>query len=358
MKRVAIFGSTGCVGQKVLDVIGGFQHEFDVVSLSGHLNRDLLEKQGRAFGVDDLILTSEGRSIDEVAQDPSIDIFVFAMEGMSGIEAAFKAAENSKTLLIANKEILVCGGKLFIDHCRKFSAKIFSIDHEIGAIDQCLKGEDKSKVKKITLTASGGPFLKRENFEDISFEEASRHPKHNCGQKVAVNSSTMMNKTFEMISCKHLFGINEIDVVIHPQCVVQSYVQFVDGTIKTICSDGDLSSVIAYALFEGERKVLKSDFEFDQTLEFISKEEVGFPCLDLGFRAIRESGLFSVYLNGACEELVDRFCQGELSWKSIGLVLKELMNKQFQEITSLEEIFETDIKARKDVKEVLEKVGV
>ncbi|MCH9620783.1 MAG: 1-deoxy-D-xylulose 5-phosphate reductoisomerase [Chlamydiia bacterium] len=358
MKKVAVFGSTGCVGRKTLDVIRQFKDRFEVQALSCYQNVALLKKQVEEFSpkvvsvnADSEFEFSEKSTVEEIAKDDSIDIFVFAMEGISGIKAAFTAAKNKKRIVIANKEILVCAGESFMKLCRQTGAKVYSIDHEQSAIDQCLRGEDKQEVSQLILTASGGPFFNRKDFSEISYKEASHHPTHSCGKKIAVNSSTLMNKGLEMIESKHFFGIDNIDVVIHPQSVVQSFVMFNDGVMKALFSTGDLSHSIQYALLDKKRLnggFKPFSFNGKLKLEFYPKDESRFRCLFLASNAMKEGGSKPSYLNGANEVLVERFCKGELSWNAIGETLDKLMNQSLWKEASLEAVLEADKKARMD----------
>ena len=361
MKRVAVFGSTGCVGTKTLEVIRHFPDEFEVYALSCNQNIELLKKQIEEFSpkvvsVGDTRKMGEfdfknKETIENIVKDANVDVVVFAMSGMSGIGAAFLAAKHKKIIAIANKEILVCAGESFMSLCREKNVQVYSLDNEQSALDQSLIGEKKDEVDKLILTASGGPFYRRSDFSGLTLKDAMKHPTHFCGKKIAVNCSTLMNKGLEMIEAKHFFQIENIDVVIHPQSIVQSLVSFKDGVIKTVMSKPDLSYSIQYALFQKQRKkTFLKPLSFDDglTLEFYPKDMKRFRCLKIAYDVFKEGGAKPAYLNGANEVLVERFCQGELSWEQIGETLDRLMNKCLWRESSLEAVLEADKKARMD----------
>ena len=217
MKNVAVFGSTGCVGKKTLEVIDCFKEELHVIALSCYSNIALLREQEAKYRPKFISIGSDAStlSLEEIASHPDVDICVFAMDGSDGIMAAFAAAKAGKEIALANKEILACAGEAFMTLCREKGVKVYPLDSEHSALEQCLLGEKIEDVHKFILTASGGPFFQ----EDFSYEKAFTHPTYTCGKKVAVNCSTLMNKGLEVIEAKHLFNISleKIDVVIQPE---------------------------------------------------------------------------------------------------------------------------------------------
>lgn len=350
MKRVAIFGSTGAVGRAVVDEINKWPDNFKISALSGFLNKKRLYDQANKFDVDEISAFEEGPSVSQIIKETEIDIYVFAQSGMSAIKPAFLAAKSGKLILLANKEVMVVSGKAFMAECEKHGTKLISLDHEMSAIDQCLRGEKEESVKKLILTASGGPFFKREDLSKVVYEEAIKHPVHRVGARTAINCSTLMNKGLELIEATHLFKCKNVDVVIHPQGIVQSLVSFKDGTTKALMATPDLSWAIRYGLFNKERvKEKKPGLLFDEVmnLKFYPKGD-RFKCLEMAFLAKKQGGGHPAYLNGANEVLVERFCRGELSWVSIGSSLERLMNKPLWEDDSLEAVLEADKKARKE----------
>jgi 1-deoxy-D-xylulose-5-phosphate reductoisomerase len=352
MKRIALFGSTGCVGRKTLEVIDCFKDAFKVVALSCYSNTSLLEEQKKKYSPKFIFIGSKKNplSLEEIASHPDVDICVFAMEGSEGILAAFAAASACKEIALANKEILACAGEAFMSLCREKGVKIAPLDSEHSAIEQCLLGEKGEDVHKYILTASGGPFFST----PPTYEKAFTHPTYRCGKKVAVNCSTLMNKGLEVIEAKHLFNIDndQIDVVIHPQSLVHSFVSFKDGAVKAFFGKPDILQAIQYALLGGERrKGVMAPFAFDRFMQctFYPYDKKKFRCLQLSFDALKEGGAYPAYLNAANEVLVDRFCKGGVSWEAIGESLEELMNKgSISKDSSLESVLETDKQARRE----------
>ena len=352
MKSVAVFGSTGCVGKKTLEVIDCFKDELKVAALSCYSNTQLLNQQRAKYGPKMIYVASQSNelSMEEIASHPDVDICVFAMDGSEGILAAFAAAHAGKQIALANKEILACAGEAFMTLCREKGVKVLPLDSEHSALEQCLLGENIQDVHRLILTASGGPFLQ----EAPTFEKAFTHPTYTCGKKVAVNCSTLMNKGLEVIEAKHLFNISseKIDVVIHPESLVHSFVSFNDGVVKALVGEPDVRQAIQYALLGKQRKpgiVAPFSFERELHFSFYPKSESRFRCLKLSFEALKEGGAHCAYLNAANEVLVERFCKGSVSWTGIGEILEELMNRStISKDSSLESVLETDKQARKE----------
>lgn len=366
MKKVAILGSTGHVGRKALEVIKTFSEELKVHSLCCGTNVELLKQQIKEFSpkfisVSDQIKAKNLKktfnnivSIEELVTDADVDLVLFAMDGSNAVIPAFLAVEAGKDIALANKEILACAGEALSSKCREKNVTIYPIDNEHSAIDQCLRGENIHELDKLLLTASGGPFFQYNDKTTFSLQKAISHPTYSCGKKVAINCSTMMNKGLEIIEAKHLFNISadKIDVVIHPQSIVQSLISFKDGAIKAVLGNPDISHPLQYALLQKVRKkgkVIPFNFNTISNFSFYPKDLNKFRCLKLAFEALKAGGAKSAYLNAANEVLVERFCQGEVSWKGIGEILEELMNKKpISSNASLESVLMTDEQARVD----------
>jgi len=366
MKNIAILGSTGCVGKKALEVIKTFPDEMRAFAISCHSNTELFKEQIKEFSPKLIAISDTEKrkdfpsaiSMEEMITDPEVDLVVLATLGFSAVALAFLAANEGKDIAIASKEILVCAGEAFMHLCREKKINVFTLDHEQSALEQCLLGEDIAQVEQLILTASGGPFFHKWEESEFNPFEAMSHPNHHCGKKIAINCSTMMNKGLEVIETFHFFGINKekIDVVIHPQSIVQSLVSFTDGAYKAVISEPDVTLPIQYALLGRKRKSgtgKKLLFSERVNLEFYPKDLAKFRCLKLSFDSLMAGGCYPAYLNAANEVLVERFCKGSVTWRGIGETLEQLLNRnQVSSEISLEAIIETNNKARKDAWEI------
>lgn len=338
MKKVAILGSTGCVGRKTLQVIKSFPEELKAHALACKSNVELLKVQIKEFSPKKVYVADEKKakevactiSLEDIVQDEDVDVVVFAMDGIAGLEAAFLAASSKKDIALANKEILVCAGEAFVSHCKDCGVKIFPIDSEHCALEEALLGEDRAAISKLILTASGGPFFQKNG--PFSVDRAITHPTYPCGAKVAINCATMMNKGFELIEAKHLFGVDSsmLDVVIHPQSVVQSMVSFVDGTTKAVLARPDISRSIQYALLGRRKEGIRKNLDLSKafSLTFFPKDKKKFRCLELATNALEAGGAYPSFLHGANEVLVERFYRRVVSFRGIGEILEELMNQE------------------------------
>jgi 1-deoxy-D-xylulose-5-phosphate reductoisomerase len=366
MKNIAILGSTGCVGKKTLEVIDRFPDEMRAFAISCHTNTELLKKQIKEYSPQFISVTHPEKvkdfpsaiSMEEMVTHPEVNLVVIAIEGFSAVSFAFIAANAGKDIAIASKEILVCAGEAFMSLCREKNVTVFTLDHEQSALEQCLLGEDLEEVQQLILTASGGAFFQKEEENEFSVFEAMTHPNHHCGKKVAINCSTMMNKGLEVIETFHFFGVEKekIDVVIHPQSLVQSLVSFKDGAYKAVISEPDLTFPLQYALLGRKRKSgsgKKLSFKQRVNLEFYPKDLAKFRCLKLSFDSLMAGGCYPAYLHAANEVLVERFCKGSVTWRGIGETLEQLLNRhQVSSEISLQAVIETNNKARKDAWEI------
>ena len=379
MKNVTILGSTGSIGRQTLEIIADFPNLYKVDILTAHSNIALLEEQCKIFKPNCIVITDANARNNflkktqfkndvfdgEILKLSSIffesDIVVSALVGIAGLLPTINAIKSGKTILFANKEILVVAGNYIMNLARKNKVKIIPIDSEHSAIYQCLLGEKKENINKIILTASGGPFLKLKNNElqNIKAADALKHPTWNMGTKVTIDSATMMNKGFEAIEAKWLFGldINKIDVVIHPQSIIHSMVEFVDGSVKAQLSPPDMRFPISFALAEGNRianNFEKLDFNKLNKLEFSPVPKNKFPCLDLVFSCAEKGGNACAILNAANEIAVSEFIKNKINFLDIPRIIETaLANIDFLENPSLDDLLATDAKTREYIQKLL-----
>lgn len=378
-KRIALLGSTGSIGVNTLNVSRHLAEEIKVEAIAAHSNIDLLEKQALEFRPSLVAVFDETKArelqkrlphynvmaglegLKAAASCSQVDFVVSAMVGTLGLVPTLEAIEAGKNVGLANKEALVSGGALVMERARKRGCKILPIDSEHSAIFQCLEGENQSAVRRLILTASGGPFRNHtpEQLAAVTVEEALGHPTWKMGAKITVDCSTLMNKGLEMIEARWLFDIepSRIDVVIHPQSVIHSMVEFVDGSIIAQLSQPSMIVPIQYAMTYPKRfKSTHPAFDFTKStnLQFSPPEPNKFRCLQLAYDALKEGGSMPGYMNAANEELVKAFLAGKLSWTEIALKLEELMQRHsIQNPESLEAILTIDELARKDVAEAI-----
>ena len=350
MKRIAILGSTGSIGVQTLDVIAAFPERYSAYSLTVNTRIDLLEKQIAQFNphivtvMDPDQASQLSLSLDspqvltgldgliEAVTHPDIDMVISALPGSIGLIPTLKAIEANKTIGLANKEILVMAGEILIQSARFHNVNILPIDSEHCAIHQSLSGQDPSQVKRLILTASGGPFqnIKQEDLETISSIDALNHPTWNMGPKVTIDSATLMNKGFEVIEATWLFdvGIDQVDVVVHRQSIVHSLVEFCDGAILAHMGKTDMFLPIQYALTHPGRHTVPIeplDLAALGQLTFAEPDWENFPCLDLCYGAGRCGGTAPAALNAANEEAVGAFLGGRIAFGDIADVNSAVM---------------------------------
>ena len=365
-KKVSIFGSTGSIGCSTLNVIRNNKNLFEVVSLVAGNNVDKLAEQIREFNPKHVyiksldnynILRSMFKDIDiyygeeglkDISSLDDYDIGVSALVGIAGLEPTYNMIKNKKTILLANKEVLVVGGDFFVDSVKKFGAKLITVDSELSAIMQCLNGEDNNKIDKVLLTASGGPFFDKKITEDISVNDALNHPTWNMGKKISIDSATMMNKGFEVIETKHLFDVDpdDIEVVIHRKSLIHSMVQFNDGTIIANIAPKSMEIPIAYALSYPNR--IKNNIEklnlFDiKSLEFEKPDFDKFKCLGYAYYALKKGHSHQVVLNAADEVAVEAFLNNKIKFVDIPRIIETMIfNHKSIKLNSINEIINLD----------------
>jgi len=373
MKKVLILGSTGSIGINVLNVIKNLPGKFQIAALTVNTRIDLLEPQIYEFNPETVVVKDEklGRVLSErinnkcmvltgvdglckVAAETDYDIFVGAMVGSAGLLPTIEAIKRGKTIALANKETLVVAGELITKLAELHNATVLPIDSEHSAIFQCIRGENEKEIEKLILTASGGPFLNRsrEELENVTITEALAHPNWKMGNKITIDSASMMNKGLEIIEAHWLFGIppERIDVLIHPQSIIHSMVQFVDGSIKAQMGLPDMKLPIQYALTYPER--MSNNYERTNladigSLTFLQPDKTKFECLSLAYRAINTGGTAPCVLNAANEIAVDRFLKGQIKFTHIPVLINKAMDKiKNYDSPDLDLIFECDRKTR------------
>ena len=382
MKKICILGSTGSIGTQSLAVMRENKNDFEVCGLAAGHNIQLLEEQILEFNPRYVYIKSKEdakslsakydkqnvyfgeNGIEELLDNCQCDTVINALVGIKGLVPTLKAIENGMDIALANKETLVVGGSLVMDKARKKGVKIYPVDSEHSAIFQSLQGNDRKSVKKVILTASGGPFrnFTIEQLKRVTAKDALNHPNWIMGKKITVDSATLMNKGLEVIEAKWLFDLNDdqIEVVVHPQSILHSAVEYEDGAIIGQMGKPDMKLPIAYALTYPKRKKLKNTqmsrlWEIG-SMTFESVDMSIFPCVRLAFEAMKKGGSFPVVLNSANEVLVDEFLKGTISFLDISkYVEKALYTHYYKEELSLDEILELDEKTRQ---KVYEYVGV
>jgi 1-deoxy-D-xylulose-5-phosphate reductoisomerase len=383
-KRIAILGSTGSIGRSALAVVDAHPDRLSIAALAAGENADLLAGQAAKYrpsmvamatsaAIDRLrpslpagvAVAGSGREgLVAVATAPDVDIVLCASSGTDGLEAVLAAIEHRKTIALANKEVLVMAGGIVTEAARRHGVRILPVDSEHNALHQCLHGRAVSDVRRLILTASGGPFRGRSSSEllGVSAEEALRHPTWRMGRKITIDSATLMNKGLEVIEAHWLFGVgaDQIDVLIHPQSVVHSMVELTDGSIIAQLGVTDMQLPIQYAFSYPERwaaPLPPLDLAAAGRLDFDVPDTSAFPCLRLAYRALEAERSLPVVLNAANEIVVARFLEGRVGFPSIAHVIEETMNAhQPAEVTSLAGVRSVDRWAREYSQELARRV--
>jgi len=384
MKTVSILGSTGSIGVSTLDVIAESPSRFKVLALCAGRNLALLKRQieifrpqlvsvldnDHAYRLGDMLghpaavkIMSGEDGCAEVASHKGVDMVVSAIAGAAGLSPTMVAIDAGKDIALANKETMVMAGRLAMDRAASRGVKIVPVDSEHSAIFQCLAGHNKREVRRLILTASGGPFfdLPIERFADIRFEDALRHPNWEMGRKITIDSATMMNKGLEIIEAMWLFGIDRerIDVCIHPQSIVHSMVEYIDGSVMAQMGVPDMKGPISYALAYPQRvpgALPSLDLCKIGSLEFLPPDTARFPALDLAYGAAEKGGTAPVVLNASNEVAVEAFAGGRIGFGDIPLLVQEVLaSHQTRDIVSIEDVLEADGWARTRALEAVEK---
>ncbi len=367
-RKISIIGSTGSIGTQALEVIDKLRDKFEIIALAGGNNVDLLKEQALKFNpkyvyaakpieVDGVKVLE---SLDDIAENKENDIILVACSGKVGLKPTLKAIENGIDIALANKETLVMAGDIVMKKAKENEVNIIPVDSEHCAIHQCIK--DISQVEKLIITASGGPFLHKsqEEMKNATVEQTLKHPRWNMGRKITVDSATLMNKGLEIIEAHHLFGFDydDIEVVIHPQSVVHSAIEYVDGSVIAQIGLPSMHIPIQYAItypdrFEG---IKSKSFSFADIarLDFEEPDFDKFPTVKLAYRAGKMGGTATVCLNAANEESVFAFLDGKIKLFQIYEITKLMLDEhELIKNPTIDEIFEVDKQVREKVKKLI-----
>lgn len=383
MQHIAILGSTGSIGTQALEVIAANRDKFTVTSLAAYHNDILLEKQIeyfkpeiavlvdkeaanrliRRYSGSTLILTGE-EGLLAAATHGVVNTVLTSLVGFAGLKPTLAAIEAGKKIALANKETLVAAGELVTRLAKEKNVRILPVDSEHSAIFQCLQGENKNNINRILLTASGGPFrgLKRDELERVTVEDCLRHPNWSMGKKITVDSSTLANKGLEVIEARWLFDVeySQIEVVVHPQSIIHSMVEFVDGSVIAQLGQPNMRVPIQYALTYPERIKAyypKVDFKTLSTLSFSSPDFITFPILQLAFDVGCSGGTLPCVFNAANEEAVYAFLAGKLKYLDIFTVIHNVINSHKAIIIpDLNDIYNADLWSRMKAREILKAI--
>jgi 1-deoxy-D-xylulose-5-phosphate reductoisomerase len=390
LKQLSILGSTGSIGRQCLSVVEALPERFGIVALAAGGNLDELTGQierhrpelvsvGDAKKADELAAALRAKGISPlpaihhgregmlaVGTHAKADIVVSAAVGVVGLEATYEAVKLGKTVALSNKEVLVAAGELVIAAAKKAGRELLPVDSEHNAVHQCLRGGTHGEVRRLVLTASGGPFRKTPlaELENVSPEQALAHPNWKMGNRITIDSATMMNKGFEVIEARWLFGVrpDQIDVVIHPQSTIHSMVEFVDGSILAQLGPTDMRMPIQYALTYPERVASNQvalDWRKLQRLDFAKVSTRRFPCLRLAREAMKKGGALPCALNAADEVAVAAFLERRLPFQGIAEVIERVLARTPRvRFEKMEDVLAADAEARRTAKEEVERVTV
>ncbi|MFC1621727.1 1-deoxy-D-xylulose-5-phosphate reductoisomerase [Candidatus Omnitrophota bacterium] len=370
MQKIAILGSTGSIGTNALDVISRFPDRFSVACLSTNSNVDLLARQAKKFKPKATCVVDAKKSkgwkykgiegLCRMLEDVKVDIVVVAIVGSSALLPILTALDKAKRIALANKEALVMAGSIIMKRAKNKNVKIVPVDSEHSAIFQCISSNDARHIKNICLTGSGGPLLNtsKKKFKGITPKQAVNHPKWKMGKKISVDSATMMNKGLEVIEAHHLFGldVDRIKVLIHPETIVHSMVEFIDGSILAQMGACDMRIPIQYALTYPSRSashVKEISFSKMGAMHFQQPDFKRFPCLEIAYRSGTRGKTYPCVLNASNEVAVGEFLKGEIAFTDIPrLIEKVLESHKAIKDPRLKDILETDAWARAKTKEV------
>jgi len=387
MKRLAILGSTGSIGRSTLSVVESFPDRFQVATLAAGRNLDLAFEQAQRWrprvisvaaeshannlrtrlkeaGTTGIEVTHGAGGAVRVATHPEADFVVSAIVGVAGLETTYEAVRAGKTVGLANKECLVAAGELITAEARRQGKPLLPIDSEHNAVHQCLRGGRMHEVRRIWLTASGGPFLNtpKSKFAEITVEQALNHPTWKMGNRITIDSATLMNKGFEVIEACRLFNMppDRVSVIVHPQSTIHSLVEFVDGSILAQLSVTDMRLPILYALTYPDRISSELNFSLSDLrhLDFSPPDMEKFPCLRLAYEAAQAGGGKTVALNAADEVAVSSFLEGSIRFQEIPLVINEVVSETAAgDLESIRQVLSVDQDARVRAREKVAELG-
>src|SRR5712692_2764223 len=377
MRRIAILGSTGSIGRSTLNLAESYPERFEVVSLAAGRNLDVafeqavrwkpkvvsvaaeadaevLKSRFKTAGLSNIEVVYGSAGSVRVATHPEVDFVVSAIVGVAGLEATYEAVRAGKTVGLANKECLVVAGELMTAEARRQGKPLLPIDSEHNAVHQCLRGGKIEEVRRVWLTASGGPFLKtpKSEFSSITVQQALKHPTWKMGKRITIDSATLMNKGFEVIEACRLFNLapSQVEVIVHPQSTIHSMVEFVDGSILAQFSVTDMRLPILYALTYPER--IESDLRFPvmdlRHLEFCPPDVEKFPCLRLAYEAAEAGGAKTIALNAADEIAVAAFLDGCIRFDEIPRLIESVISAtKSRKLESIKQVLEADAEGRR-----------
>lgn len=372
-RHISILGSTGSIGTQALDVISQHPDMFDVDMLTANNNAALLIEQAKKFKPNNVVICNQDlyttvndaladedikvfagmKSVNSLVQSSTTDIVLASMVGFSGLEPTINAIKAGKVIALANKETLVAAGSIVTRLAREYNSPIIPVDSEHSAIFQCLQGEH-TQIEKLILTASGGPFRtwNKEDIANATREQALNHPNWDMGAKVTIDSASMMNKGLEMIEASWLFNVNpdDIEIVVHPQSIVHSMVQFTDGCLKAQLGAPDMRVPIQYALSYPQRVSLDTkrlSFAELAHLDFYAPDSSRFPAIELAYSAHRMKGNMACIMNGANEIAVDAFLKGKILFHRIPEIIEKTMEKAtFVPLPDIDDIYQSHNQAK------------
>ncbi len=382
MKRLAILGSTGSIGQSTLDVVSRNRDDFRVVALAAGKNIDLLEKQVMTFRpeivavadretadslskrINGIEILSGIEGIKQVASHESSDFVISAIVGAAGLIPTLSAIKSGKAIGLANKEALVMAGEIVMSEAKRNGVKIIPVDSEHSAVFQCIEGHKRSDVRRIILTASGGPFINRsmDELKDITAKDALSHPNWNMGKKITIDSATLMNKGLEVIEACWLFDIppEKIDVLIHPQSIVHSMVEFKDRSCLAQMSIPDMRGPISYALSYPDRledPIPGLELDKIESLTFRKSDNINFPCLSYAYDAIRAGGTMTCVLNASNEIAVHAFLNNRIGFNDIPVIIRKTTDiHAVKPLAVLEDALEADRWARETAEKFIKEL--
>ena len=385
-KRIAILGSTGSIGRSTLNVVETYPDRFEILTLAAGSNlesaceqarrwkprvlsialeadAEVLRNKLRSEGLGEIEVVHGSAGTVKVATHPDVDFVVSAIVGVAGLQATYEAVKAGKTIGLANKECLVAAGELITAAARQTGKPLLPIDSEHNAVHQCLRGGRMNEIERIWLTASGGPFLKtpKSEFPSITVQQALNHPTWKMGKRITIDSATLMNKGFEVIEACRLFHVppRQVEVIVHPQSTIHSFVEFIDGSILAQFSVTDMRLPILYALTYPDR--IASDLRFPvmdlRQLDFHPPDMAKFPCLRLAYDAVEAGGALPVALNSADEIVVAAFLDGLIAFNDIPRLIESVLAAtKTGNLESINDVLEADRTARMLARECVEKM--
>jgi 1-deoxy-D-xylulose-5-phosphate reductoisomerase len=371
MKKLVVLGSTGSIGRQTLDIVRKFPQDFDVVGLAAGNNVELLQEQVREFHPrhvycinppDSLPTGVRFTPMSEMACLDEVDTVMVATTGTAGLVPTLNALKRQKSVALSNKEPIVMAGRVIKEYEQRYGGRVLPVDSEPSAIWQCIQGED-SGIRRLIITASGGPFRSTplEELDSVTPKQALNHPTWRMGQKITIDSATLMNKAFEVIESHWLFGVSwdKIEVVVHPQSTIHSMVEFADNSIKAQLGPPDMRLPIQYALFYPNRLpndlIPRLETGISHSLDFQPLEEKRYPCFNLALGAARQGGTYPAALSAADEVAVNAFLAGRIGFTDIYRVVQQVLSEH-QPLAGdqVEEILEVDRWATRQAQQIIE----